>query len=153
MSNSEFLSQFKEEFQKLKQQRIEIDQNSRKILLQKMEDSKITIQVLKASGFTFQHPDNKNIKTKHGAIVGCDEQYLYVYCGEDTPQLCLVDRADGNIIKLEKSLINLFVKSDLFDIVFAVHGLNSLEQQATDFLKSYKQDIEERQKLNSNFLS
>ena len=55
MSNSEFLSQFKEEFQKLKQQRIEIDQNSRKILLQKMEDSKITIQVLKASGFTIKY--------------------------------------------------------------------------------------------------
>lgn len=166
MSNSEFLSQFKEEYQKLKQQRIEIDQKVKELLLQKMYENKTIIQELKKIGFIFTHPDNQNMQTKHGLIIGYNDNCLFVYCGEDeidifsvskendTPCISLDTEDDIEFtILADEYFWNNFIFSNYSNIAFVIHGLDDLKNQMTNSLKIYQQENEKCQQIFSTLLS
>lgn len=139
MSNSEFLSQFKEEFQKLEQQRTELDQKVKELLLQKIEDNKTIIQELKTINFTFTYHDDADLQTTHGAIIGYNGQLLYVVtCENDISEIGVVDRI--NDILINSISINTFCKK--FDVVLAIRSLNTLKNQMAELLEEYRKDNE-----------
>ncbi len=155
MSNPLSIFQFKEEYQKLEQQSNKINKDIENLLCQKMDETISTIIELKKINFTFTHPNDNTLRTKHGAIMGVNSKHLYVYCGEAAHTIHLVDKTTDTIISDIASI--LFLKDFIYfcDVAFAFRGLESLEEQMRNCLTSLEEQNKQRlqlldSRLNSN---
>ncbi len=152
--NSLSVFQFKEKYQKLEQQRTEIDKNITDLLFNEMSKATTTIIELKKINFIFTHPDDNTLRTKHGAIVGVDSQYLYVYCANGNPVVHLVNKRTDTIPANDNSIPFLDNFVHFCNVAFAFNGLESLEEQMRNCLTSLEEQIKQRrQVLDSRFNS
>ena len=154
MPNSLSVHQFKEEYQKLEQQSNKINKDIENLFYQKINEVTSTILELKKVNFVFTHPSNNTLRTRHGAIVGFDSQYLHVYIANGNPLIYLVNRATDSILSGNNTtfFLNNFIHQ--CDVVFAFDGLE-LEEQMRNCLTSLEEQNKQRlqlldSRLNSN---
>ncbi len=154
MSNSLSIFQFKEEYQKLEQQSNKINKDINDLFCKKISDITSNVIELKKMNFIFTHPSDAALRTKHGAIVGVDPQYLYVYTAKGKPIIHLVNRATDTIVSEDNSIVFLNDFVYYFDVAFAFDGLE-LEEQMRNCLTSLEEQNKQRlhlldTRLNSN---
>ncbi len=153
MPNSLSVHQFKEEYQKLEQQSNKINKDIENLFYQKINEVTSTILELKKVNFVFTHPSNNTLRTRHGAIVGFDSQYLHVYIANGNPLIYLVNRATDSILSGNNTTFPLNNFIHQCDVAFAFDGLE-LEEQMRNCLTSLEEQIKQRrQVLDSRFNS